>query len=170
MASRQVLIMAAAVVLAVACLPALASATDFKVGDDLGWRAKFNETKWTDGKYFRVGDTLLFTYDTNKHTLVEVGKEDFAACNVNGTKMNTWSTGNDRVTLDKPGRRWFICTVPGHCAGGMKLVLDVLAADAPIPAPAAPAPSSAPASYATAAAQAVVSAGAVVVAAAALMF
>jgi carbohydrate-selective porin OprB len=52
--SKQVLLLLAAV----ACLASLASATQWTVGDVGGWRAKFNETGWTDGKTFTVGDTL----------------------------------------------------------------------------------------------------------------
>jgi hypothetical protein len=54
MASKQVLLLLAAV----ACLASLASATPWTVGDAGGWRAKFNETGWANGKTFVVGDTL----------------------------------------------------------------------------------------------------------------
>ena len=57
MASRLVLLFAAAAV-AFACLPAPASAVAWMVGDDGGWRARFHQTGWADGKTFRVGDTL----------------------------------------------------------------------------------------------------------------
>ena len=56
MAYRQVQLLA--VVAAVACLAPLASATEFMVGDGLGWRARFNETHWADNKTFVVGDSL----------------------------------------------------------------------------------------------------------------
>ncbi|KAL6647882.1 hypothetical protein ACP70R_015323 [Stipagrostis hirtigluma subsp. patula] len=125
MASRQVLFLATAAVVAVACLPAPASAVVWKVGDEGGWRAKFNETHWTDGKTFRVGDSLLFTYPKDNHTLYEMGKDDFAACNVNSNGIKSWDSGNDTVALDKPGKRWFICTKAGHCINGMKLIVDV---------------------------------------------
>eukprot|EP00267_Zea_mays_P056261 XP_023156297.1 blue copper protein isoform X1 [Zea mays] len=51
--SKQALLLAA-----VACLASLASATQWTVGDEGGWRARLNETAWTDGKTFTVGDTL----------------------------------------------------------------------------------------------------------------
>jgi hypothetical protein len=53
MAPRLVLLLAAAAV-AVACLPAPASAVAWMVGDGGGWRAKFNQTGWAEGKTFRV--------------------------------------------------------------------------------------------------------------------
>ncbi|XP_062187963.1 basic blue protein-like [Phragmites australis] len=144
MASRQVLLLAAAAVVAVACLPALASGVQWKVGDEGGWRAKFNETNWADGKTFTVGDTLLFTYTKGDHTVIQVGGDDFRACNLQANHLGAWYDGSDAVPLDKPGKMWFICDKPNHCNNGMKLVVDVL--DAAAPTPTSP-ESSAPASY-----------------------
>jgi len=62
--SKQVLLLA--VVAAVACLASLASATQWVVGDECGWRAKFNQTGWADGKTFVVGDSLR-THETTHH-------------------------------------------------------------------------------------------------------
>ncbi|RLM86377.1 basic blue protein-like [Panicum miliaceum] len=139
MASRLVLLLAAAAV-AVACLPAPASAVAWMVGDGGGWRAKFNQTGWADGKTFRVGDTLMFMYARDAHTVVEVGREDFAACNLQANLLGAWNSGNDVVQLDRPGKRWFFCSVPGHCDNGMKLAVNVVGDDG-VPAP-APAPES----------------------------
>jgi hypothetical protein len=60
--SKQVLLLAA--VVAVACLlPSLASARQWVVGDECGWKARFNHTHWANGKTFVVGDTLR-THET----------------------------------------------------------------------------------------------------------
>ena len=91
-------------------------------------------------------------YPKDNHTVIQVGREDFAACNVQtNNKLGAWYSGNDVVPLDKPGKMWFFCSVPGHCDNGMKLVIDVVGAGAaptpaPAPAPVEPAspPSSAP--------------------------
>ncbi|KAG0541744.1 hypothetical protein BDA96_02G043900 [Sorghum bicolor] len=134
--SKQMLLLA--VVAAVACLAPLASATVFMVGDNLGWRAKFNNTHWADGKTFRVGDSLLFMYPKEKHTVVQVGEDDFAACNLQGNWLGVWDSGDDVVTLDKPGKVWFICSKPNHCLNGMKLAIDVVdnnSAPTPLPFP-----------------------------------
>ncbi|TVU41531.1 hypothetical protein EJB05_15059, partial [Eragrostis curvula] len=134
MASRQVQLFATtAIVFAIACLPALGAAMDWTVGDNDGWRAGFNKTGWTDGKTFRVGDTLLFKYTKGQHTVVEVNGADFRACNLQGQRLGAWNTGNDVVRLQNPGRRWFICDVAGHCDGGMKMLITVLDAGAPAP-------------------------------------
>ncbi|CAN6181354.1 unnamed protein product [Urochloa humidicola] len=135
MASSRLL---AVLLLAVACLASPASAaTEWMVGDEGGWRARFNQTGWADGKTFRVGDVLMFMYPKENHTMVEVGGEDFAACNLQGNQIRAWYSGHDVVVLDRPGKRWFFCSVPGHCANGMKLVINVEdGASVPAPAPA----------------------------------
>ena len=89
----------------------------------------------------------MFKYPKGKHTVVQVGEEDFATCNHDDdddNQLGAWCSGNDVVRLDKPGKMWFICTKPGHCLNGMKLVIDV---QAPASGPAAEPPSSAPISY-----------------------
>lgn len=99
-------------------------------------------------------------YPPVNHTVVQVGKEDFAACNVQANNIGAWpnGTGADVVPLVTPGKAWFICTMPNHCLNGMKMVIDVKEAAA---APAEP-PSAAPVSYTVGSAVAV--AGAVVAA------
>lgn len=49
------------------------------------------------------------------------------------------STGNDRIVLAIPGRKWYICGVEDHCSAGQKLVITVQPQTLP-PTP-APAPS-----------------------------
>jgi hypothetical protein len=193
MASRQVLLLAAAGI-AAAFLLAPASAEVFTVGDATGWTLKYPAT-WTDGKTFVIGDSLsmscvharsfdpqlltkprtgiltswclfaVFMYPADKHTVMEVGGADFRACNVTGNALGTWNSGSDTITLDKAGRKWFICSVCPHCSLGMKLLVTVV--DAAAQAPATP-PSSSASFLNGAVSQAMAAAGAV--AAAALMF
>jgi hypothetical protein len=72
---------------------------------------------------------------------MEVGGPDFLACNKTAT-TNMMNSGEDRITLDKAGRRWFFCAVGEHCKNNMKLKITVLETAAPAPAP----PPSSPAS------------------------
>ncbi|KQK12795.1 mavicyanin [Brachypodium distachyon] len=131
MASKHMLV--AVVALAAAFLPGLAVASEHVVGDDKGWTLQFNYTAWSESRQFVVGDTLLFKYGSSAHNVVEVGGADFMACTKPPT-ANTWSTGEDRVTLDKAGRRWFICDIGEHCEkGGMKFKVTVNEAGAPSP-------------------------------------
>ncbi|TVU44655.1 hypothetical protein EJB05_04101, partial [Eragrostis curvula] len=129
MASKKssVLVMAAA--LAVAFLPALAAATEHTVGDASGWTLGFDYAAWAATKQY---------YEPS-HTVVEVGGADFAACKKPGDAV-VMGTGDDRVTLNAPGRRWFVCSVGKHCQNGMKLKITVIDADEGAAPTVAPAP------------------------------
>ncbi|KAG0541746.1 hypothetical protein BDA96_02G044100 [Sorghum bicolor] len=78
-------------------------------------------------------------YPKDNHTVAQVGKDDFVACNLQGNhQFKFWNSGNDVVQLDKPGKMWFICTKHNHCRKGMKLAIDVVdrtVVVAPSPAP-----------------------------------
>ncbi|KAG6399251.1 hypothetical protein SASPL_140727 [Salvia splendens] len=134
MASKALLI---TILVAAAVAPALA--LDYMVGDGEGWKLKVNYTQWAAGKTFVVGDNLIFMYTAADHNVIPVSGADFKACNRSGALKGPYSSGNDKIALDGPGKKWYICGKEGHCDGGMKLVISV-EAGAP-----APAPSSAPA-------------------------
>ncbi|CAM0876757.1 unnamed protein product [Alopecurus aequalis] len=136
----------AVALVSVAFLPGLVVATEHIVGDDSGWVLNFDYAKWAETKQFVVGDTIVFKYGSASHNVLEVGGLDFVACN-KATIANVMKSGEDRVTLDKAGRRWFFCGVGEHCKNNMKLKITVLetAVSAPAPSPWAP-PSSSPAS------------------------
>ncbi|GJM96875.1 hypothetical protein PR202_ga13748 [Eleusine coracana subsp. coracana] len=140
MACKQMIFVIAAA-LAVAFLPALAVGTEHWVGDDKGWTLGFDYAAWAETKEFKVGDTIVFKYNEPSHTVAEVGGADFAACNKPAEAM-VMGTGKDRVTLDTAGRRWFVCSVGLHCQNGMKLKINVLAADEGAAMAASPAPGS----------------------------
>ena len=82
----------------------------------------------------------MFKYNKPSHTVVEVSGADFAACST-PEAAKVMATGRDQVALDSPGRRWFVCSVGAHCLNGMKVRIDVLAADdnAVSPPPSGPA-------------------------------
>ncbi|GAU32502.1 hypothetical protein TSUD_317090 [Trifolium subterraneum] len=86
-----------------------------------------------------VGDTSVFNYGAG-HTVDEVKESDYKSC-ATGNSISTDSSGATTIPLKKAGKHYFICSVPGHCTGGMKLAVKVKASSstasaAPSPTPA----------------------------------
>ncbi|CAL4927928.1 unnamed protein product [Urochloa decumbens] len=128
------------------------SAVIYKVGDTSGWTilGNINYTDWTTKKNFKVGDIIEFKYPQGIHNVLEVNKADYDSC-TNTTPIATHTSGDDKIAIKRPGHRFFICGVPGHCAAGQKLNIRVLKqksseapSKAPAPAPARPAASPSP--------------------------
>ncbi|KAE8657341.1 hypothetical protein F3Y22_tig00116996pilonHSYRG00505 [Hibiscus syriacus] len=115
-------------------------ATEFTVGDEKGWALDFDYQEWAAGKEFRVGDTLVFKYTPGVHDVLKVNGTEFQQCRAANDNVVPLRTGNDVITLSTPGRKWYICSVPRHCAArNMKLNITVLAQVAsPATAPASP--------------------------------
>ncbi|KAK8599072.1 hypothetical protein V6N13_077012 [Hibiscus sabdariffa] len=102
-------------------------ATEFTVGDEKGWHLDFDYQGWATGKEFRVGDKLVFKYTPGVHDVLKVNGTEFQQCQAGNDNTLALTTGNDVITLSTPGRKWYICSVPGHCeARNMKLSITVL--------------------------------------------
>ncbi|XP_061371752.1 blue copper protein-like [Gastrolobium bilobum] len=110
-------------------LPTLA--TVYTVGDTSGWAIGADYSTWTSAKTFAVGDSLVFNYGAG-HTVDEVKESDYKSCTT-GNSINTDSSGATTIALKTAGTHYFICAVPGHCAGGMKLAVTVKAGKATAP-------------------------------------
>ncbi|XP_074571769.1 chemocyanin-like [Curcuma longa] len=113
------------------------------VGDALGWTIMGNPnyTAWAANNTFHVGDTIVFTYNTNFHNVLEVSKNNYGACNAS-SPIGTYATGNDSIMLKHKGHLYFICGFPGHCDAGQRVDIKVskLSSAAPSPSP-SPSPS-----------------------------
>ncbi|XP_045788189.1 uclacyanin-3-like [Trifolium pratense] len=101
-------------------------ATDFTVGDANGWTQGPDYTAWTSGKTFKVGDNLVFKYGS-VHQVNEVDESGYTGCSASNT-IKKYEDGDSKVPLTKAGKIYFICPTPGHCSGGMKLQVNVVAA------------------------------------------
>ncbi|XP_072064259.1 mavicyanin [Arachis hypogaea] len=94
----------------------------YRVGDSAGWTMIDHPDykRWASTKRFHVGDTLIFTYLTQYHDVMEVSHHDYVHCKTNSAKA-VYHTGSDSVSLTKPGEFYFICSNDGHCSAGQKL-------------------------------------------------
>ncbi|MED6155394.1 hypothetical protein PIB30_004826 [Stylosanthes scabra] len=98
-------------------------ATVYTVGDTSGWAIGGDYSTWASGKNFVVGDSLVFNYGSG-HTVDEVKEGDYKSCST-GNSISTDSSGATTIHLKTSGTHYFICGVPGHCSGGMKLAVTV---------------------------------------------
>ncbi len=65
-----------------------------------------------------------FLYNAEAHNVVRVNKQQYDFCNSAGAVTHT--DGATVFDLGRPGRYFFICSIPGHCEAGMKLALQVI--------------------------------------------
>ncbi|KAL3830400.1 hypothetical protein ACJIZ3_019202 [Penstemon smallii] len=100
----------------------------YTVGDSSGWSISGDYGTWASDKTFAVGDTLVFNYSPG-HTVDEVSETDYKSCTT-GNSITSDSSGATSITLKTAGSHYFICGVPGHCTGGMKLSVSTTAAAA----------------------------------------
>ncbi|KAK4282261.1 hypothetical protein QN277_013658 [Acacia crassicarpa] len=108
-----------------------ALAAQIDVGGSQGWDESTDFNTWSSGQTFKVGDQLVFKYSSGLHSVVELGSEsDFKSCDISNP-VNSMSSGNDVVKLNKPGTRYFTCGTAGHCAQGMKVKITTVAGNAP---------------------------------------
>ncbi|KAG5028516.1 hypothetical protein JHK87_012030 [Glycine soja] len=110
-----------------------AFAAQHVVGGSQGWDQSTDFKSWTSGQTFKVGDKLVFKY-SSFHSVVELGNESaYKNCDIS-SPVQSLSTGNDVVKLDKPGTRYFTCGTLGHCSQGMKVKITIRKGNAPSPA------------------------------------
>jgi hypothetical protein len=114
-----------------------ARGASYTVGAPAGsWDLKTNYTSWVSGVRLYAGDQLRFQYSVTEHSVVEVTRAGYDACNGGSNNtVATYRTGSDAIPLAAAGTRYFICGVPGHCAAGMKLQVNVMNSQPPPPPP-----------------------------------
>jgi hypothetical protein len=123
------------VVVSTATLVSTALGASYTVGAPGGsWDLKTNYTSWASGVRLYAGDQLRFQYSVAEHSVVEVTKPGYDACSGgSNSTVVTFRTGTDAIPLAAAGTRYFICGVPGHCAAGMKLQVNVMNSQPPPP-------------------------------------
>ncbi|ERN05787.1 hypothetical protein AMTRI_Chr10g231760 [Amborella trichopoda] len=104
------------------------------VGDEDGWTTGYNYLSWSMKYNFSVGDTLVFNYVKGQHNTWEVTEGAYRSCNMSTGVLKQHRSGTDQIALSEERGYWFVCSIEGHCPGGMKLGVQVTANhDAPSP-------------------------------------
>ncbi|KAK8966558.1 Early nodulin-like protein 1 [Platanthera guangdongensis] len=102
-----------------------------------------NLSQWAESTRFQVGDSLVWNFDGEKDSVVEVSRDDYYAC-------RTWNPiavhhgGDNRVGLVRSGAYYFVGGAAGACEKGERVVVVVISQKhvrrvgflAPAPAPA----------------------------------
>ncbi|KAG9132752.1 hypothetical protein Leryth_014029 [Lithospermum erythrorhizon] len=107
----------------IAYLARPAMSATYTVGDTGGWALGVDYGTWASDKTLKVGDSLVFNYGSS-HSVSEVTASDYNSCS-SSNALTTDSSGATTIALKTTGKHYFVCGVPGHCDGGMKLAVTV---------------------------------------------
>lgn len=80
-------------------------------------------SNWNRGNNYVVGDSIEFLYNAEAHDVVKVSYAEFSDC---FSSQLPYTSGATVFPLEQTGMHYFMCTIPGHCADGMKLAINVL--------------------------------------------
>ncbi|XP_065848755.1 early nodulin-like protein 14 [Euphorbia lathyris] len=113
-----------------ALLFSLSEAKDVLIGGKSdAWKIPNSQSdslnKWAESSRFRVGDSLVWKYDSQKDSVLQVTKEAYVTCNVSNP-IKEYKDGNSKVELDRSGPFYFISGAEGHCEKGQKVIVVVL--------------------------------------------
>lgn len=97
----------------------------YTVGDSDEWNSGVNYGVWSQKYNFSVGDVLAFKYIKGQHNTYEVTESTFRSCDTSTGVLAKHTSGNDQVTLTEAKKYWFVCSVLGHCLGGMRFGITV---------------------------------------------
>ncbi|CAN7080487.1 hypothetical protein Bca4012_079281 [Brassica carinata] len=81
--------------------------------------------KWAESLRFHVGDSLVWKYDGEKDSVLQVTKEAYINCNTTNPAAN-YSNGDTKVKLDRSGSFFFISGTKSNCVEGEKLHVVVM--------------------------------------------
>ncbi len=65
----------------------------------------------------------VFNYKNPLFKVEAVDKTAYDRCFANGHPKKVYSSGHDRVVLEK-GANYFICAVPDYCGYGMRIAIN----------------------------------------------
>ncbi|CAL1354337.1 unnamed protein product [Linum trigynum] len=130
------------------------SAFQFTIGGAKGWTVPGNSSglsynSWAESNRFSTGDSILFVYNAEHDSVLEVSKGDYDSCTTT-SPVGTYSDGHTLYTFKHSGAHYFISGNKDNCLKNEKVVVVVLAdrskngtapaASPPSPTPPSPAP------------------------------
>uniref|UniRef100_A0A1J3GM17 Early nodulin-like protein 1 n=1 Tax=Noccaea caerulescens TaxID=107243 RepID=A0A1J3GM17_NOCCA len=128
-----------------------AYAREFAVGGAKGWTVPSGSqvySQWAEQSRFQIGDSLLFVYQPNQDSVLQVTRDAYDSCNTDAPTAK-FADGKTSFALTHSGPYYFISGNKDNCNKNEKLVVIVMAdrsgnnnnTTAPSPPSQAPAPS-----------------------------
>ncbi|KAM3696497.1 hypothetical protein ACJW31_06G043100 [Castanea mollissima] len=106
------------------------AATQFTVGGSKGWAipspndVHFNQ--WAENNRFQIGDSLLFNYQPDQDSVLQVNQDSYTNCNTDSYQQK-YTDGHTVVQLPQSGPFYFISGNKDNCQKNEKMVVIVLA-------------------------------------------
>ncbi|KAL5972742.1 Early nodulin-like protein 9 [Asimina triloba] len=106
-------------------------AHEFKVGGSSGWTVPRDQrsmtyNQWAEMNRFQIGDSLLFVYQPDKDSVLQVSKGDYDNCNT-ASPITLFHDGNTSFKFNQSGPYYFISGVGDNCRNNEKLIVVVMA-------------------------------------------
>ncbi|XP_021597148.2 early nodulin-like protein 1 [Manihot esculenta] len=130
MARFQRVVANSSLLLTVALLLGFSEAKEILVGGKTdAWKIPSSQSdslnNWAESARFRIGDFLVWKYDSQKDSVLQVTREAYLSCNTSNP-IEEYGDGNTKVKLDRSGAYYFISGAEGHCVKGQKMIVVVL--------------------------------------------
>ncbi|KAI3814679.1 hypothetical protein L1987_14323 [Smallanthus sonchifolius] len=114
-------------------------AAEFVVGGkENSWRISESANRlnsWAEKERFKIGDSLVFKYDSKMDSVLRVEEGDYKKCN-KMKPIKEYHDGNTVFEINESGSFFFISGADGHCEKGEKLEVKVLSHKHSSPPPA----------------------------------
>ncbi|KAL1217529.1 Early nodulin-like protein 10 [Cardamine amara subsp. amara] len=95
--------------------------------------------QWSSRTRFKIGDSLLWKYNAENDSVLQVRKNDYEKCD-RSEPIRGYKDGHTKIELKRSGPFYFISGEEGHCQRGEKLLVLVLSPNHNKSVAAAPAP------------------------------
>ncbi|KAJ9162960.1 hypothetical protein P3X46_022688 [Hevea brasiliensis] len=79
---------------------------------------------WAERTRFKVGDVLVWKYDLNAESVLQVTEKGYDRCNTSNP-IKQHKDGFTKMELEHSGPFSFISGTQGHCEKGLKLIVVV---------------------------------------------
>ncbi|KAG0485309.1 hypothetical protein HPP92_009185 [Vanilla planifolia] len=118
-------------VLSFALLIAMTSAHQFRVGGQMGWSLPTDQNamsynQWAEKNRFQIADSLLFVYQPDQDSVLQVDKDAYNNCNTSSF-ISKFDDGNTVFTFTRSGSFYFISGFDNNCKRNESLVVVVMA-------------------------------------------